>query len=202
MSKMMIRRLSASLVAVALLATLPGCISVGPKPPKELIGLTSDAKVPAGLAKTTNDKQAISVGLPALPPELRNNRIAVQSGASFAYLPTSAWVDMPNQMFRAVLAETIEAKTGRFVPDRRSEAITPDTRLGGTLSAFQLLGGQGKVLVVFDATLSKSGSDQVQARRFEATAPVGEEEPANVTSALNRAANAVASDVADWVGTN
>lgn len=188
------------IVAVTAIALLSGCVSLGPKPPGELIGLTSDAKVPAGQAKTVNDKQAISVALPALPPELRNNRIAVQSGATFAYLPKSAWIDAPNHLFRAVLAETIEAKTGRFVPDNRNPAITPDTRLGGTLIAFQLLGGRGQVLVVFDATLSKAGSDQIQARRFEARAPVGDEKPTNVSSALNRAANAVASDVADWVG--
>ncbi len=187
-------------VAVSTVALLSGCVSLGTEPPKELIGLTSDAKVPAGQAKTVSDKQAIGVALPALPPQLRNNRIAVQSGATFAYLPKSAWVDAPNHMFRAVLAETIEAKTGRFVPDNRNPAITPDTRLGGTLIAFQLLGGRGQVLVVFDATLSKAGSDQIQARRFEATAPVGEEEPAGVTAALNRAANAVASNVANWVG--
>ena len=197
---MMIRRLPVSIATAVLLLALPGCVSLGPKPPKELLGLTSDAKVPAGQSRTVSDKQAISVALPALPPQLRNNRIAVQSGANFAYLPKAAWVDTPSQMFRAVLAETIEAKTGRFVPDQRNAAITPDTRLGGTLIAFQLLGGQGRVLVVFDATLSKSGSDQIQTRRFEANAPVGEEEPAGVTSALNRAANAVAGDVADWVG--
>lgn len=188
------------IVSGAALVLLSGCVSLGPKPPKELIGLSSDAKVAAGQSKTVSDKEAISVALPALPPQLRNNRIAVQSGATFAYLSKSAWVDAPNHMFRAVLAETIEAKTGRFVPDNRNPAITPDTRLGGTLLAFQLLGGRGQVLVVFDATLSKSGSDQIRARRFEATAPVGEEEPAGVSSALNRAANAVASDVADWVG--
>lgn len=196
----MIRRLPAALVPIALLLALPGCVSLGSKPPERLIGLTSDAKVLAGQARTTTDKQAISVGLPGLPPQLRNNRIAVQSGTTFAYLPKSAWVDMPSNMFRAVLAETIEAKTGRFVPDQRNAAITPDTRLGGTLNAFQLLGGRGQVLVVFDATLSKSGSDQIQVRRFEATVQVGDEDAGSVTSALNRAANAVANDVADWVG--
>lgn len=196
----MIGRISPILVAAALLASLPGCVSLGPEPPKQLIGLTSDAKVPAGEAKTTSDREAISVALPALPAELRNSRIAVQSGASFAYLPNAAWVDMPSQMFRAVLAETIEAKTGHFVPDRRNEAITPDTRLAGTLAAFQLLGGQGRVLVVFDATLSKSGSDQIQARRFEATSPASGEEAASVAAALNRAANKIAADVAEWVG--
>src|SRR5262249_44912732 len=130
----------------------------------------------------------------------RSQRIAVQSGTDFAYLPKSGWVDTPNHMFRAMLAETIEAKTGRFVPDRRNAALTPDTRLGGTLAAFQLLGGQGKVLVIFDATTAHTPSAQTEARRFEATAPTGGEDTESVTSALNRAANMVASDVADWVG--
>lgn len=190
------------LIALALAASLSGCISFGDKPPKQLLSLTSDAKVPADQGKVTRDTQAVSVALPALPSALRNNRLAVQSGASFAYLPKSAWVDTPAQLFRTVLAETIEAKTGRFVPDQRNGAITPDTRVGGTLSAFQLLGGQGKVLVIFDATIAKSGSDVIRARRFEATAPVGEEDAASVSAALNRAANAVAGDVADWVGGN
>ena len=188
------------LLALTLLTTLSGCVSFGDKPPKQLLGLTSDAKVPVGQAKVTRDTDAISVALPALPAQLRTPRIAVQSGASFAYLPKAAWIDMPSHLFRGVLAETIEAKTGRFVPDQRNAAITPDTRLGGTLAAFQLMGGQGRVLVIFDATVAKAGSDQIRTRRFQATAPVGDEDAGNVSSALNRAANAVASDVADWVG--
>lgn len=193
---MMIRPLA----ALALLIPLSGCLSLGEKPPKQLLTLTSDAKVPAGQARVTRDTQAVSVALPALPAALRNNRIAVQTGASFAYLPKAAWVDTPSHLFRAVLAETIEAKTGRFVPDHRNGAITPDTRLGGTLSAFQLLGGQGRVLVIFDATIAKSGSDVINTRRFEAMVPVGEEDAASVSAALNQAANVVASDVAGWVG--
>lgn len=188
------------LLALASLALLSGCISLGGKPPEKLLGLTSDARVPVDQGKVTRDTEAISVALPAQPSQLRNNRIAVQSGASFAYLPKAAWVDTPAIMFRSVLAETIEAKTGRFVPDQRNAAITPDTRLGGTLNAFQLLAGQGRVLVIFDATVARSGSDQIKARRFEATAPTGGEDPASVSAALNRAANAVAGDVADWVG--
>jgi cholesterol transport system auxiliary component len=184
------------------LLTLSGCISFGPKAPDHLIGLTSDAQVPPGQVKVTSEKQAIGVALPALSAELRTQRIAVQTGTDFAYLPKSGWIDTPNHMFRAVLAETIEAKTGRFVPDQRNAVITPDTRLGGTLSAFELLGGQGKVLVIFDATISHSGSDQIQTRRFEATAPTGGEDAESVTAALNHAANSVASDVADWVGSS
>jgi cholesterol transport system auxiliary component len=197
---MLRRSIIAPALSLAAAALLSGCISLGEKPPAQLMGLTSDAKVPAGQAKLARDKQAISIALPALPGALRNQRIAVQTGADFAYLPKSAWVDTPAQLFRAVLAETVEAKTGRFVPDQRNGAITPDTRLAGTLSAFQLLGGQGKVLVIYDATIAKSGSDEIRARRFEATAPVSGEKAAGVAAALNRAANLVASDVAEWVG--
>jgi cholesterol transport system auxiliary component len=195
----MLRR---SLIALTAAGLLTGCISLGEDPPERLMSLTSTARVTAGEGRVTRDTQAISVAPPALPSALRNQRIAVQTGAAFAYLPKAAWVDTPAALFRSVLAETIEAKTGRFVPDQRNGAITPDTRLGGTLAAFQLLGGQGKVLVVYDATVAKSGSDEIRTRRFEATAPVVGEDAPSVAAALNEAANGIAGDVADWIGTS
>jgi len=195
----MLRRPLLALSAAGLLA---GCISLGEDPPERLMTLTADSRIAPGQGKVARDTQAISVAPPSLPAALRNQRIAVQSGPSFAYLPKASWVDTPGQLFRAVLAETIEAKTGRFVPDVRNGAITPDTRLGGTLAAFQLLGRQGKVLVIYDATIAKSGSDEIRTRRFEATAPVASEDAPSVAAALNIAANAVAGDVAEWIGTN
>jgi cholesterol transport system auxiliary component len=197
----MIRHPIAKLAPAALLLlALPGCISFGEKPPKSLLSLTADAKVPAGVSNSARDVNAVSVAIPATPGALNNQRIAVLSNNAFAYVPKAVWVDTPARLFRNVLAETVEAKTGRFVPDVRNAAITPDTRLGGTLVAFELLGGQGKVLVIYDATLAKSGSDTIQTRRFEATSPVSSEEPEAVSASLNRAANAVANDVAAWVG--
>ena len=190
----------AKLAPLALVLALPGCISFGEKPPKSLLSLSSDAQVPSGQNNSARDANAISITVPATPGALANQRIAVLSNNAFAYVPKAAWVDTPARLFRNVLAETVEAKTGRFVPDLRNAAITPDTRLGGTLAAFELLGGQGKVLVIYDATLAKSGSDVVQTRRFEATVPVSGEDATTVTAALNRAANSVASDVAAWVG--
>lgn len=193
----MLRRTILALTAAGLLA---GCISFGEDPPERLMSLTSTARVAADQGKVTRDVQAVGVSAPALPAALRNQRIAVQTGAAFAYLPKAAWVDTPSQLFRSVLAETIEARTGRFVPDTRNGAITPDTRLSGTLLAFQLLGGQGKVLVIYDATLAKSGSDEIRARRFERTVPVAGEDARSVAAALNEATNAIAADVADWIG--
>ncbi|WP_165323270.1 ABC-type transport auxiliary lipoprotein family protein [Rhizorhabdus phycosphaerae] len=195
----MLRR---SLIAISAAAALSGCVSLGEDPPERLVGLTAQATVPAGTAKVARDTQAISVSVPALPSQLRNQRIAVQTGISYAYLPKVAWVDTPAGLFRSLLAETIEAKTGRFVPDHRNASITPDNRLAGTLTAFQLLGGQNQVLVTYDATLAKSGSDEVKTRRFEARVPVAGEDSASVAAGLNQAANQVAADVADWIGPN
>jgi cholesterol transport system auxiliary component len=186
--------------ALALVAPLSGCISFGEKPPAQLMSLSSDAKLTGGDTHVATDKQAISVAVPVSVSALRNQRIAVLTGGTaYAYLPKALWSDVPAALLRNVLAETIEAKTGRFVPDQRNANITPDTRLGGTLVAFQLIGGEGKVQVIFDATLAKSGSEEIRTRRFEATAPAGSEKPDAVTAALNRAANQVATDVAGWI---
>jgi cholesterol transport system auxiliary component len=197
---MMFRRLS-PLIAIALAAPLSGCISFGEKPPAQLMSLSSAAKLPASETRVAQDKTAISVAIPVTIAALRNQRIAVAApGNAYAYLPKAMWSDIPTHLFRDLLAETIEAKTGRFVPDAKNAAINPDTRLAGTISAFQLLGGQGKVVVIYDATLSKAGSGEIRTRRFEASVPTASEQPDSVVAALNRASNAVAGDVADWVG--
>jgi len=197
---MLRRPLPLTAATLAAMVMISGCISFGEKPPPQLMGLTADARVQPGATKTSRDSDAISVAVPATPGALRNQRVAVLNGADFAYLPKAVWVDLPARLFRNVLAETIEARTNRFVPDSRNAAITPDTRLGGSLAAFELLAGQRKVLVIYDATLARAGSDVLQTRRFEATSPVASEEPASVTAALNRASNAIAGDVAAWVG--
>jgi cholesterol transport system auxiliary component len=185
-----------------LLLTLPlaGCISFGEKPPTHFLSLSADAQRPAGQNMTAQDKNAISVAVPVTAAALRNQHIAVVTADNaVAYLPKALWADVPPNLFRNVLAETIEAKTGRFVPDVRNASITPDTRLGGTLSAFQLVGGQNKVVVVYDATLAKSGSDLIRTRRFEAVVPTASEQPDSVGAALNRASNIIATDVAAWI---
>jgi cholesterol transport system auxiliary component len=196
----MTRRLN-PLMAVALTLPLAGCISFGEKPPTHFLSLSADAQRPAGQNMMAQDKNAVSVAVPVTVAALRNQHVAVVTqDNAVAYLPKAMWADIPPNLFRNVLAETIEAKTGRFVPDVRNASITPDTRLAGTLSAFQLIGGQNKVIVIYDATLAKSGSDQISTRRFEAIVPTASEQPDSVGAALNRASNSIATDVAAWIG--
>ena len=69
----------------------------------------------------------------------------------------------------------------------------------GQLQRFGYDASSGQVTVVYDASLSTEGGTRVENRRFVANAPADGTGP-SVGPALNRAANAVALDVAKWVG--
>jgi cholesterol transport system auxiliary component len=55
------------------------------------------------------------------------------------------------------------------------------------------------VVVRYDAVLETAGG-KIQTRRFESVVPGVEAKPAPVADAMNRAANDIAAQVADWVG--
>lgn len=192
-------RLSLLILAAAL--PLAGCISLSPKPPPSLMALSATTPLAAGQTRTTDDKKAVSVAMPSALPALATQRVLVTDGpTAVAYLKGGLWAAPPAALFRSLLSETITVKTGRVVPDPRLLSAQPNTKLSGQLSAFGLDGPGMAVVVTFDAALTRAGSDQLEARRFTARVPVAAEEPAAVAAALNRAANQVAGDVADWVG--
>lgn len=189
-------------IIATLVMPLSGCISFGPKPPPTLMSLHAASAVAAGAARTSDDAHAVSVTVPISPPTLATQRVMVQAGPnSVAYLKNAMWAAAPALLMRNLLAETISAKTGRFVPDTRFTGIQPDTRLSGTLSEFGLDGAGMAVVVTYDAAITRSGSTQIETRRFSARVPVTSEDPQPVGVALDQAANQVAGDVADWIGT-
>jgi len=188
---------------LVLAAALPlaGCISLTPKPPPTLMALSATTPLAAGPAIATTDKKAVAIGEISVVPALGTQRVLVTDGpTAVAYLKGGLWTAQPNLLFRALLSETITAKTGRVIPDRRLLAIQPDTRLSGQISAFGLDGPGNAVVVTFDAAMAHDGSDTLQARRFTARVPVSAEDPQSVARALNDAANQVAGEVADWIG--
>ena len=191
----------APVAALAAMATLSGCISFGAKVPPTLMTLTSTAQAPAGQTRTANDKTAVSVMIPSTPQALATQRVPVQAGENaIAYLKDAMWVEVPARLFRHLLAETIEVKTGRYVPDFRGSTINPDTRVGGRLDQFGLEAGSRTVVVRYTATLIRSGQTEVQERRFEARVPIAAEDADSVAAGLSTGANQVAGEVADWVG--
>lgn len=196
-------RLPAAALAAALSlpALLGGCISFGPKTPPSLMTIAATTPVAAGATATATDKTAIAVLVPTVPATLATQRVAVVSGTTaVAYLKDGLWADAPNRLFRDVLAETIQARTGRLVPDPRTPGLSPDTRLSGRLEAFGLDATANAVVIRYDAVLAKSGVDQVTERRFEARVPVTAQAPQPVAAALAQASNQIAVEVSDWAG--
>ncbi|RJF94023.1 ABC-type transport auxiliary lipoprotein family protein [Sphingomonas cavernae] len=191
------RTLSA-LVAAFVLA---GCISFGAEPPPSLLSLTPEATTAAGTSRTIAPGEAITVLPPRVPAALATNRVPVQADATnIAYVKDAQWVDNPNRLFRALLSETIAAKTGRVVMDFRQFSFDPGVRIGGELRNFGVDAQAMEAVVTYDATRTLPGSDRIEERRFEARVPVTEVRAGPVGVALNSAANKVAADVAAWIG--
>lgn len=155
------------------------------------------AAVPAGI-KPLDMKQAVSVDIPSVPGALQTLRIPVTvSDTSIQYVTGAQWAEHPNRLFQRLLADTLAAN-GVGIVDQRSSGQTGGRRLTGQLLAFGVdVRGQRQVHVRYDALLA--GPDGVRQRRFEREVPLPEVRGPEVAAALNRAANAVAADVAHWV---
>ena len=186
------------LIVVTASLALAGCIRFGAEPPERLLSLPPAQSGAPGTAQAGGAGDAITVLWPGVPAELATNRIPVQATpTSVAYVKDAQWVEPPNRLFARLLAETIEARTGRPVLPGRQFAFDPGTRVSGQLMKFGVDAASQTAIVTFDAAVSRAGA--IQTRRFEARAPVGQIEAQAVGAALNQAANQVAAEVADWV---
>ncbi|WP_338445452.1 ABC-type transport auxiliary lipoprotein family protein [Pelagerythrobacter marensis] len=186
--------------ALAALAALAGCVSFGSEPPESLLTLTPTAAAPAGSGASGSAAGSLAILVPEAPARLDVVRVPVQiDGATLAYLKDAVWVDKPARLFRTLLAETIRTRSGRVVIDSDDPALTPSTRLRGVLRDFGYDASSSSVVVRFDAIRETSGRG-IETRRFESVVPGVAPETAAVGPALNRAANDVAGQVADWVG--
>jgi len=191
------------LCAVAALSlALAGCISFGGggKTPPTLITLTPEATAPAGAAVSGKAGEAIVVLDPETDQRLGVQRVAVAvDAANVAYLKQAMWVERPARLFRALLAETLRAKGDRLVFENADGAASGRVRLAGRLLDIGYDGPTRAVIVRYDAVLEKPGGE-IATRRFEARVPGVAPEAKEAGPALNRAANEVAKQVADWVG--
>lgn len=186
--------------ALAVPLLLAGCISFGNKQPEKLISLTATAVAPAGALPGGNLADAIVVLDPVADRRLDVNRVPVQvNDTEVAYLKDINWVERPVRQFRRVLAETIRARGKRLVVETGDDPAGARTTLSGRLVDMGYDARSRSVVVRFDA-LREDRNGQIEARRFESVVPGIAPKPAQVAPALNRAANDVAGQVADWVG--
>jgi cholesterol transport system auxiliary component len=172
----------------------------GGKAPPTLQTLTTEAADPGAIARSAGAGQAVTVAIPEVPKELRSVRVPVQvTPTDVQYVTNLQWVDTPDKLFQRLLAETIRRTTSRVVLDPGQTNLDPGVVVSGALQRFGYDAATGQVVVTYDAALSTVGGNQVQTRRFTASAPA-DGSGSSVGPALNRAANQVAADVARWIG--
>lgn len=191
-----------------LLVLLAGCgplVQIGGNAPAPASLLTLSATTkPAAYAGPAPASATVGVEIPAVPLVLQTLRLPVATSAGeVTYLTGAAWAEQPNRQFQRLLADTLAGK-GVAVIDSRQARSPPARSLTGTLRDFGLDVSDPAAPVVrvrYDAQISGNRTaSTVLLRRFDATEPVADLTPVTVAAALNRAANQVAVQVADWVG--
>lgn len=195
---MMFRVTAAAAAALSLGAC--ALLGGGPKPPPTLLSLTTTAAAPEAIVRSANAGEAVTIETPVIPKELRSVRVPAQVGpTAVAYIEDLQWVDTPDRLFQDLLEETILRTTSRVVIDPKQTGLDPGLIVSGRLSNFGYEAGAGTVLVRYDAALAAAGGTRVETRRFEARA-AADGTAATVGPALNQAANEVALQVAQWIG--
>jgi len=186
--------------AVAAIMLLSGCLGLGGKVPDQLISLTARSVAPAGAVEGGRIGEALSVLDLEADRRIDVQRVPVQiDDSSVAYLKDAMWVERPPRQFRHLLAETIRARTGRLTLEEGDSRVVAKETLGGRLADMGYDARRRSVIVRFDA-IRTDAKGAVAARRFEAEVSGVAPRAASVAPALNRAANDVATQVADWIG--
>ena len=191
------------LIGMAVIA-LGGCsLKLTPEPPASLLTLTPDAVAPVGASAQTgaqNGVISIAVQTPEVPAKLNVVRVPVTvSATEIAYLQDAVWVEKPARLFRNLLGEALRADIGVFVLDSDDTPTLPDMTLRGTLREFGYDAETSTVVIRYDAVRTSGPDGAAATKRFEARESGVLAETASVGPALNRVANTVAGEVAQWV---
>ena len=188
------RFMTAALVLVA----LGGCVSLGGKAPKTLLTLTTSAAVPVDTIRRASADNTILILTPTAAAAVATVRIPVYDGTALSYVADGAWNEPPVRGVQRLLSETVTARSATIVLDPRQYGANPAMRLTGQLQRFGVDPIGMQAVVTYDAQLSREAG-RIETRRFEVKVPIASVEAGLAGTALNRAANDLAAQVADWV---
>ena len=193
-------------LVLLVLAAVAGCgplVQIGGNVPAPEALLTLRADLPAA---TTAAKTGatLAVALPTVPGVLQTLRLpVVTANTEVQYLKDGSWIEQPAKLFQRLLVDVVGTKAGVIALDGRNFDVAPARKLTGQLLEFGLdVRSSPVVRVRYDATLTTNDGKLIGARTFTASQPLSAETPSAAATALNAAANTVASDVAAWVAAN
>ena len=151
------------------------------------------------VAETLRAKGTRLVLEPEAEQRLDVTRVPVQiDDANVAYVKDAMWIERPARLFQRLVAETLRARGTRLVLD--TDPGTGNTlRLGGRLLDMGFDARTSEAVVRFDAVRTQPGG-RIDTKRFEERVPGVTAKPVVLGPALDRAANQVAAQVAEWVG--
>lgn len=182
--------------------SLSACVSLGGgKTPPFLLTLDSDTQPEAGVNRTAGEASALTILTPSAPQKLRTPRIPVQQDSgTVAYVAEAQWVEAPQRLFQRLLTSTVAARTNRVVLDEGQYLTAPGEQLAGELIEFGIDARSNEAVIVYQAMLVNNAGKNVTQRRFEARERLSGKIEARASGlALQRAANRVAMEVADWL---
>lgn len=141
---------------------------------------------------------------PTVPGALQTLRLPVTTAdTELQYLKDGSWIEQPAKLFQRLLVDVVAARAGVITLDGRNMEVGQHRKLTGQLLDFGLdVRASPVVRVRYDAALTSDTGTLLAVRSFTASQPVSAQTPGNIAAALNRAANMVAGDVADWVAAN
>ncbi len=200
MSRMRHLTLAAAAALGLSACSLGSLLGGGGDVPDTLLTLNPSAAEPPSVARSAGAGEAVTIRAPVVPEALRTVRVPVQAGpTAIAYVKDLQWVDTPDELFQDLLSETVTRMTSRVVLNPSQSALDPGLTVTGQLRRMGYDAQLGAVVVEYDANLSTAGGTRVETRRFEATAPA-DGTALTVAPALNQAANQVAMEFAQWIG--
>ena len=131
-----------------------------------------------------------------MPLHSRRTRLIVLAALVLAIAAAGAIPPLADRgpEIAATLAQT------RIAIEQAGNAAEQIGQLAGELRNFGVDARTNEAVVTFDASLVRETGKQVDKRRFEARVPMTAITPTAAASAINQAANQVASEVADWIG--
>ncbi|WP_225205241.1 ABC-type transport auxiliary lipoprotein family protein [Novosphingobium huizhouense] len=186
------------LCSLLLPLSLAGCVSIGAKPPTSLLSLDAEAAPAVGATASGKPNDALIVVEPTAAAKVAVLRVPVQIDATrIAYLKKTMWVERPSRQFQHLLAETLRARGNRLVSERDNGVL--GTRVSGRLLDMGYDAATRAVVVGFEAS-RENPDGTIATKRFENRVPGIDPDAQDIAPALNRAANEVAREVADWVG--
>lgn len=197
------RRLTTTLLALALVVPLSGCASMifGKGKPVDLYRFGAPV---VAATETVGPRYGVLKAPVTFTEASAGDRILTVTGGSMAYIKDSRWVSPAEVLFDEAVRRTFQGSGGAARLINRGEVAKADYILKLDVRTFEARydyeGAAPEAVVEVRALMSRSDNRTVVGERiFTATAPASENRVSAIAAAFDQAVGVVLSDLHGWV---